>query len=167
MLRLLLLLLLPLCVDGLVTGRFHLPLVQIVGVNSNRKSVLVAAALVQAEGLEDYEFVVEGLKEAIGEDIAPETVVTDGNIAVHSVLKRHYPQTQLTLCQWHLRTWRTYALACLPPQSCPIACSVLSLSCIVLLPVPCGRMAVWGEEQSMEASKLTGTFATCVCVCME
>ena len=106
MLRLLLLLLPLLLLRAvvLVTGRFHLPPVQIVGVTSNRKSVLVAAALVQAEGLEDYEFVVNGLKEAIGGDVAPETVITDGNMAVHSVLKRHYPQTQLTLCQWQLRT---------------------------------------------------------------
>ena len=135
-------------VVGLVTGRFHLPLAQIVGVNSNRILVLVAAALVQAEGLEDYEFIVEGRKEAIGGDVVLETVTTDGNMAIHSVLKRHYLQTQLTLCQWHLRTCDIFLLARLPAMGCPVACSVLSLSCIVLLLVRCGRTEAMGEQRT-------------------
>ena len=108
---------------------FGLPLVQVVAVDSNYRSVVVAAALVQAEGKDDYAFVLAGLKEAIGPDVQPDTVVVDGSEALHVAVGQAYPAAQVTLCQWHLRT--SFRLCVLLLRA--VAHTIISLPCSVLL----------------------------------
>ncbi|KAL2896357.1 Protein FAR1-RELATED SEQUENCE 5 [Bienertia sinuspersici] len=77
------------------------PLMFIVGVNNNRKTIPFTIALVTDETKATYRWVLQQLLE-VGDNIAPYTVIIDGDKAMENAIKAILPNAHHRLCLWHL-----------------------------------------------------------------
>ncbi|XP_056689545.1 protein FAR1-RELATED SEQUENCE 5-like [Spinacia oleracea] len=80
---------------------YHKPLVVIVGVNHHMQSVVFAVSLVSHEKEETFKWILEQLTEA-GDNVAPHTVLTDGDKAMANAISVVFPKAVHRLCLWHL-----------------------------------------------------------------
>ncbi|XP_056690209.1 protein FAR1-RELATED SEQUENCE 5-like [Spinacia oleracea] len=70
---------------------YHKPLVVIVGVNHHRQSVVFVVSLVSHEKEETFKWILEQLTEA-GDNVAPYTVLTDGDKAMANAISVVFPK---------------------------------------------------------------------------
>uniref|UniRef100_A0A803MYH6 SWIM-type domain-containing protein n=1 Tax=Chenopodium quinoa TaxID=63459 RepID=A0A803MYH6_CHEQI len=80
---------------------YNKPFVVIVGVNHHRKTVPLGVALVTNEKTVTYIWVLRQLLEA-GGNVAPYTVVTDGDKSMKLSIEEVFPYAHDRLCLWHL-----------------------------------------------------------------
>ncbi|XP_021721099.1 protein FAR1-RELATED SEQUENCE 5-like [Chenopodium quinoa] len=80
---------------------YQKPFVVVVGVNHHRKTVPLGVALIANETTDTNIWVLEQLKEA-GGNVAPYTIVTDGDKAMSLAIKTVFPHAHHRLCLWHL-----------------------------------------------------------------
>lgn len=80
---------------------YQKPFVVIVGVNHHRKTVPFAVALVTDEKVDTYIWVLRQLLKIAG-NVAPYTVLTDGDKAMAAAIKVVFPNARHRLCLWHL-----------------------------------------------------------------
>jgi len=82
-------------------NEYNKPLVVLVAINHNLKTVTLGCALVVHETEASFISVLEHLVEA-GDGQKPKIVVTDGDEAMANAMKVVFPEARHRLCLWHL-----------------------------------------------------------------
>nr|XP_017228354.1 PREDICTED: protein FAR1-RELATED SEQUENCE 5-like [Daucus carota subsp. sativus] len=85
--------------EGLVLNAF----VPFTGVNHHYQSILFGFALIRDETEESYLWVFNSWLEAMG-NVAPQTIITDQDIAIGNAIAKVLPNTIHLYCRWHIRT---------------------------------------------------------------
>uniref|UniRef100_A0A803MWY6 Protein FAR1-RELATED SEQUENCE n=1 Tax=Chenopodium quinoa TaxID=63459 RepID=A0A803MWY6_CHEQI len=70
-------------------------------VNHHSKTVPLGVALIANEKTDTYIWVLEQLKE-VGGNVAPYTIITDGDKAMAAAITEVFPRAHHRLCMWHL-----------------------------------------------------------------
>lgn len=83
------------------TNRFRLPLVLIVGVDGEGRTILLGTGLLSDERSSSYEWLLRQLLEA-GYRLAPKVIFTDGDPAFPDAISSVFPTARHFLCAWHL-----------------------------------------------------------------
>nr|XP_017227952.1 PREDICTED: protein FAR1-RELATED SEQUENCE 5-like [Daucus carota subsp. sativus] len=73
------------------------------GVNHHYQSILFGFALIRDETEESYLWVFKSWLEAMG-NVAPQTIITDQDIAIGNTIAEVLPNTIHLYCTWHIRT---------------------------------------------------------------
>ncbi|CAN0925466.1 Protein FAR1-RELATED SEQUENCE 5 [Linum grandiflorum] len=81
---------------------YNMPLIIFSGVNHHNQTCIFACALVQHERVENYEWALTTLMEAMGNK-PPETVITDEDSSMAIAIAKVFPNTAHRLCSWHLQ----------------------------------------------------------------
>ena len=68
--------------------------------NSENQAVLLAVSLVNREDAQSFEWVYEQFKKAFGTE--PDTILTDGDLAMAAAAKKVLPASRHLLCVWHI-----------------------------------------------------------------
>ncbi len=84
------------------TNRYRLPLLEIVGVTSTDMTFSVAFVYLNSEGEESYTWALERLRSVIADDVLPELIVTDRDLALMNAIHRVFPTARHLLCRWHI-----------------------------------------------------------------
>lgn len=90
------------CDDTHKSTRFGLPYFDVIGVNRNNKSVVLAQALITNKDIPSYAWVFNFLKREMG-GIEPKTFFSDGDLAIAAAIKLVFPNSQHRLCMWHFK----------------------------------------------------------------
>ncbi|XP_017227956.2 protein FAR1-RELATED SEQUENCE 5-like [Daucus carota subsp. sativus] len=85
--------------EGLVLNAF----VPFTGVNHHYQSILFRFALIRDETEESYLWVFKSWLEAMG-NVAPQTIITDQDIAIGNAIAKVLPNTIHLYCRWNIRT---------------------------------------------------------------
>ncbi|PIA38288.1 hypothetical protein AQUCO_02800159v1 [Aquilegia coerulea] len=83
------------------TNRYGMPLVVFAGVNNHRHTVIFALALMNTETIESYIWALEAFIAAM-DNVAPKSVITDGDAAIRSSIETVLPNSKHWLCVWHV-----------------------------------------------------------------
>jgi transposase-like protein len=83
------------------TNRFRMPLVLVVGVDGEGRTILLGAGLLSDERSDSYEWFLMQLREA-GYMLQPGVIFTDGDPVLPDTVARVFPSTRHYLCAWHL-----------------------------------------------------------------
>ena len=68
--------------------------------NSENQAVLLAVSLVNREDAQSFEWVFQQFKKAFGTE--PDTILTDGDLAMAAAAKKVMPGSRHLLCVWHI-----------------------------------------------------------------
>lgn len=82
-------------------NKYLCPLVVFPGVNHHNQSIVFASAIVGNETEETYVCLLEQFLAAMGGK-SPLSVITDGDVAMRSAIKKVFPNAHHRLCAWHL-----------------------------------------------------------------
>nr|XP_017245268.1 PREDICTED: protein FAR1-RELATED SEQUENCE 5-like [Daucus carota subsp. sativus] len=85
------------------TNRYCMPFVPFTGVNHHYQSILFGFALIRDETEKSYLWVFKNWLEAIGNK-APQTIITDQDIAIGNAIAEVLPNTNHLFCSWHIST---------------------------------------------------------------
>ncbi|XP_058198578.1 protein FAR1-RELATED SEQUENCE 5-like [Rhododendron vialii] len=85
------------------TNAYGKPFVILVGVNSHFQTAIFGCALLTAETVETYTWVLEKFLDSMGNEKMPMSVMTDGDKATRRAIKTVLPNTRHRLCKWHLK----------------------------------------------------------------
>ena len=83
--------------------RYKMTLFDIIGIDSDGKTVLLGQALLDSKDTEAYEWVFEQLKQLLP-GLTPIAIMSDGDPAIAAAVKLVFPETQHLLCIWHLES---------------------------------------------------------------
>jgi transposase-like protein len=83
------------------TNRFRMPLVLVVGVDGEGRTILLGSGLLSDEMSGSYEWLFEQLREA-GHMLQPGVIFTDGDPVFPDAIATVFPSTRHYLCAWHL-----------------------------------------------------------------
>ncbi|RWR74561.1 protein FAR1-RELATED SEQUENCE 2 isoform X2 [Cinnamomum micranthum f. kanehirae] len=84
------------------TNRYHMPLLEIVGVTSTEKTFSVCFAYLQYECEDNYTWALGILRSVISEGALPSVIVTDREITLMKALSTVFPGATHFLCRWHI-----------------------------------------------------------------
>nr|XP_017227957.1 PREDICTED: protein FAR1-RELATED SEQUENCE 5-like [Daucus carota subsp. sativus] len=85
------------------TNRYCMPFVPFTGVNHHYQSILFGMSLIRDETEESYLWVFKSWLEAMG-NVAPQTIITDQDIAIGNAIAEVLPNTIHLFCTWHIST---------------------------------------------------------------
>jgi hypothetical protein len=83
------------------TNRFRMPLVLVVGVDGEGRTILLGSGLLSDEMSGSYEWLFEQLREA-GHMLQPGVIFTDGDPVFPDAIAKAFASTRHYLCAWHL-----------------------------------------------------------------
>ena len=83
------------------TNRFGLFCGLIIGMSSENKTVILAFSLIDRAQSEDYQWVFDNYLKCC--DQKPICILTDGELAIISAVKKCFPETKHNLCLWHIQ----------------------------------------------------------------
>ena len=84
------------------TNRYHLSLLEIVGVTSTDLTFLIAFAYIDTEREDNYTWALERLRSILDADVLSELIVTDRDLALLNVIERVFSTAKHLLCRWHI-----------------------------------------------------------------
>ena len=86
------------------TNRYHMPLVNIVGMTATKKTFFVACVFVSSERQESYDWVLDTLRDILDlqQIPVPETFFCDNCTALLTAIDQALPGTKGLLCYWHI-----------------------------------------------------------------
>ena len=86
------------------TNRFGWALFVCVGVNQHLKTALLSIALQKSEDIETYDWVLDCMKDAVGEQMWKNVrmVMTDGDAALINSVTTRIPHARQHRCRWHI-----------------------------------------------------------------
>ncbi|XP_058208192.1 protein FAR1-RELATED SEQUENCE 5-like [Rhododendron vialii] len=84
------------------TNAYRKPLVLLVGVNSHFQTTIFGCALLTAETVETYTWVLERFLDSMDHK-KPVSVMIDGDKAMRKAIKTVLPDVNHRLCKWHLK----------------------------------------------------------------
>lgn len=85
------------------TNKHNMPLFQMVGMDSSRKTFCIAFAFLTAETKENFKWALQQLKNLfINGDYRASVVVTDRDLALVGAVEEILPETKHNLCLWHI-----------------------------------------------------------------
>ncbi|XP_063937319.1 protein FAR1-RELATED SEQUENCE 5-like [Daucus carota subsp. sativus] len=85
------------------TNRYCMPFVPFTRVNHHYQSILFGFSLIRDETEESYLWVFKSWLEAMG-NVAPQTIITDQDIAIGNAIAEVLPNTSHLYCTWHIST---------------------------------------------------------------
>ncbi|KAI8554725.1 hypothetical protein RHMOL_Rhmol05G0120700 [Rhododendron molle] len=85
------------------TNAYGKPFVILDGVNSHFQTAIFGCALLTAETVEAYTWVLEKFLDSMGNEKMPVSVMTDGDKAMRRAIKIVLPNARHRLCKWHLK----------------------------------------------------------------
>lgn len=85
------------------TNPYGMPFIEIVGVTSTSKTFLIACAFVRNEKQAAYKWVLECLKEPLGEGIGVRVILTDRELSLMNACRDVLPDAARQLCRYHIR----------------------------------------------------------------
>ena len=91
------------CDDTHATNRFGLLYFDVIGVDRNNKSVVLAQALISHQDIPSYAWVFQFLKREL-RGLEPKTIFSDGDRAIAAAIKEVFPNTKHNLCMWHFKS---------------------------------------------------------------
>lgn len=83
------------------TNGYGKPLLIWVGINRHNKTTVLGFAILVNETVKTYKWVIDAFIECMNGKI-PETVVTDGDLAICSAISELMPRAKHRLCSWHI-----------------------------------------------------------------
>ena len=81
------------------TNRYNLPLLEIVGVTSTRKTFLITAVYLEAKKEINFTWALEILKSLMNDSCLPSVIVTDRELASMNAIKKVFPMATHLLCR--------------------------------------------------------------------
>ncbi|GAU43672.1 hypothetical protein TSUD_302350 [Trifolium subterraneum] len=85
------------------TNKYRLPLLEIVGTTSTDMTFVVGFAYMEYEKTDNYRWALEKLKGLFTkQDILPQVIVTDRELALMHAIEFVFPHTVNLLCTWHV-----------------------------------------------------------------
>ncbi|KAI8555919.1 hypothetical protein RHMOL_Rhmol05G0213400 [Rhododendron molle] len=85
------------------TNAYGKSFVILVGVNSYFKTAIFGCALLTAETIEAYTWVLKKFLDSMGNEKMLLSVLTDGDKAMRRAIKNVLPNARYRLCKWHLK----------------------------------------------------------------
>lgn len=82
-------------------NKYMCPFVIFFGVNHHKQTIVFASALVSNETEEIYVWLLEQFMHVMNQK-APNSVITDGDLAMKNAISRVFPSSHHRLCAWHL-----------------------------------------------------------------
>ncbi|XP_062211569.1 protein FAR1-RELATED SEQUENCE 5-like [Phragmites australis] len=82
-------------------NRYNLPFVPFIGLNHHRSTVVFGCGIISDESVSSYVWLLEAFLEAMGQH-HPESVITDGDIAMARAIEIVMPEADHRLCSWHI-----------------------------------------------------------------
>ena len=83
------------------TNKQGLALALISGISSEGKNVILAAAFLKNETIENYQWLLRTLRDLNG-GIEPKTIMTDFDSSMCGGIESTFKNTNHLLCQWHM-----------------------------------------------------------------
>lgn len=83
------------------TNKYHMPLLDMVGVDSCQRSFCIAFAFLSGETEADYSWALEHLKSLYRRDL-PSVILTDRCLAAMNAAAISFPSSKALLCLWHV-----------------------------------------------------------------
>ena len=85
------------------TNKYKLPLFEIVGITSTMLTFSIACAFLQCERADNFTWALHKLKLIVaGEDIVPDVIVSDRDLALVNAVREVFPTSKHLLCQYHI-----------------------------------------------------------------
>ncbi|KAJ3686495.1 hypothetical protein LUZ61_015659 [Rhynchospora tenuis] len=82
-------------------NRYNMIVVPFIGCNHHRSTIMFACGIVSCENDETYRWLLEAFLEAMYQ-VHPESVITDGDLAMGKAIKSILKGTKHRLCSWHM-----------------------------------------------------------------
>lgn len=83
------------------TNKYHMPLLDMVGVDSCQRSFCIAFAFLSGESEEDYSWALQHLKSLYQRDL-PSVILTDRCLAAMNAAATWFSSSKALLCLWHV-----------------------------------------------------------------
>ena len=83
---------------------YHFPLLQIIGVTSIDKLFSTAVAYLESEREENFTWALHMLKSLMDDNIVPEIIMTDGDLALMNATENIFSTAKHLLCRCHIGT---------------------------------------------------------------
>ena len=84
------------------TNRYHLPLLEIVGLTSTNKTFCIAFAFIQNEMTDNFQWVLGCLRQTLDGYMLPRVIVTDRDLALMRACLEVFPDATRLLCRYHI-----------------------------------------------------------------
>jgi histone-lysine N-methyltransferase SETD2 len=84
------------------TNMYNLPLVQVVGMTSTNQSFAVAHAVISAERVDNYVWLLEMIKSMLRDCMEPRVIITDRELALMNACDLVFPSAHKYLCRFHI-----------------------------------------------------------------
>ncbi|KAM0018798.1 putative MULE transposase domain, FHY3/FAR1 family [Helianthus debilis subsp. tardiflorus] len=82
---------------------YNLPFVQVVGMTSTNKSFTAACAVISAEKLENYLWVLQRIKSMLVGCMEPRVILTNSEFALMNACEQVFPKAHKYLCRFHIQ----------------------------------------------------------------
>jgi len=80
--------------------KYKMQFFDIIGVDADGKTVMLAQALLDGKDTESYQWVFQQLKKQMF-GLEPSVVLSDGDPAIAAAVAAEFPNAQHSLCVWH------------------------------------------------------------------
>ena len=86
--------------DTFNINKYKMQFFDIIGVDADGKTVMVAQALLAGKDTESYRWVFQQLKNQLF-GLEPSVILSDGDPAIRAAILAEFPNSQHSLCVWH------------------------------------------------------------------
>lgn len=86
--------------DTFNVSKYKMQFFDIIGVDVDGKTVMVAQALLAGKDTDSYRWVFKQLKQQLN-GMVPSVIFSDGDLAIAAAIAAEFPDTQHCLCLWH------------------------------------------------------------------
>ena len=84
------------------TNKFKMPLLHVVGMTSFNTTFSSCFAFLKSEQEEDYKWALTRVTHIFSNDLRPQVIVTDRELALMRAIQTIFPESQNLLCVWHI-----------------------------------------------------------------
>ncbi|XP_071699208.1 protein FAR1-RELATED SEQUENCE 5-like [Rutidosis leptorrhynchoides] len=84
------------------TNRYHMPLLDIIGVSCFNTSFYSGFAFLEREDEESYIWALNAFKKILGSENQPSVIMTDRELALMNAISKVFPAATNLLCVWHI-----------------------------------------------------------------